>query len=113
MTRLQTILPELSIPPPDTLKLDVQGFEYCVTIDVPSGSIRARQLLVELHHGKYGIDLGDIEISVACLKEEAIEFLRIFKRPRILFHSAMTYIRRQSEDAHVHCEYQCPEWSHV
>ena len=69
MMRLETILEELGIPSPDILKLDIEGFEYRVIADILSGSIRPRQLLVEFHHGKYGIDVGDTEISVGCLKE--------------------------------------------
>lgn len=66
--RLESIIAHLASPPPDILKLDIEGFEYRVIDDILSGPIRPTQLLVEFHHKKYGFDINDTAQSVNRLK---------------------------------------------
>jgi len=53
--RLQTLIGHLGTRVPDVLKMDVEGFEYEVVEDIVDGDIMPVQLLVEFHHGMYGI----------------------------------------------------------
>lgn len=53
--RLQTIIDQLGLGYPDILKMDIEGFEYDVVKDMILGRIRPSQLLIEFHHGMYGI----------------------------------------------------------
>lgn len=48
--RIATLRDGLGLPPPDVLKLDVEGAEYAVLRDLLAGPIRPRQILVEFHH---------------------------------------------------------------
>lgn len=48
--RLDTLRETLGLPPPDVLKLDVEGAEYLVLRDLLAGPLRPSQLLVEFHH---------------------------------------------------------------
>ena len=48
--RLATLRAELALPPPDVLKLDIEGAEYAVLDDLLAGSLRPRQVMVEFHH---------------------------------------------------------------
>ena len=66
--RLESIIAHFDAPPPDILKLDIEGFEYRVIDDILSGPIRPTQLLVEFHHKKYGFDISDTMQLVNRLK---------------------------------------------
>lgn len=48
--RLATLRDTLRLPPPDVLKLDIEGAEYAVLRDVLAGELRPAQILVEFHH---------------------------------------------------------------
>ena len=48
--RLTTLMGTLRLPPPDVLKLDIEGAEYAVLADLLAGAIRPGQILVEFHH---------------------------------------------------------------
>ncbi len=48
--RLATLRESLGLPPPDVLKLDIEGAEYAVLADLLAGECRPAQLLVEFHH---------------------------------------------------------------
>jgi FkbM family methyltransferase len=48
--RLTTLVDMLRLPPPDVLKLDIEGAEYAVLADLLAGAIRPGQILVEFHH---------------------------------------------------------------
>lgn len=54
--RLETIVSELGGGAPDVVKMDIEGFEYGVLRDLAAGALRPGQLLIEFHHGMYGID---------------------------------------------------------
>lgn len=51
--RLETIIKKFNLPPPDILKMDIEGFEYDVIADILAGPVRPHQLLIEFHHGMY------------------------------------------------------------
>ena len=48
--RLATLVGMLQLPPPDLIKLDIEGAEYAVLPDMLESGFRPRQLLVEFHH---------------------------------------------------------------
>jgi FkbM family methyltransferase len=48
--RLTHLIDMLRLPPPDVLKLDIEGTEYAVLADLLAGPIRPAQILVEFHH---------------------------------------------------------------
>ncbi|WP_117196512.1 FkbM family methyltransferase [Rhizobium terrae] len=66
--RLATILKDLSLPTPDVLKMDIEGFEYDVLRDILSTPIRPRQVLVEFHHTMYGIQGEETRAAVSQLE---------------------------------------------
>jgi FkbM family methyltransferase len=53
--RLTTIVARLGHDRIDVLKMDIEGFEYDVLDDLLAGPFRPGLLLVEFHHGMYGI----------------------------------------------------------
>jgi len=54
--RLATIMSDLGHSEIDLLKMDIEGFEYDVIDDLVDSGVRPTQLLVEFHHGMYGIE---------------------------------------------------------
>jgi hypothetical protein len=40
----------LRLPPPDLIKMDIEGAEYAVLADLLRSGFRPRQILVEFHH---------------------------------------------------------------
>jgi FkbM family methyltransferase len=68
--RLATIVAELETGPPDILKMDIEGFEYSVLPDILQSNVRPGQLLVEFHHGMYGISNTQTKVAVDQLKAE-------------------------------------------
>lgn len=54
--RLSSILNFTGHSSIDILKMDIEGFEYEVIADLTQTHIRPGQILVEFHHGMYGID---------------------------------------------------------
>jgi FkbM family methyltransferase len=67
--RLETIISRFGTPPPDILKMDIEGFEYDVIRDILDGFLRPEQLLVEFHHGMYaGLENVDTERAVKALR---------------------------------------------
>lgn len=52
----------------DVLKIDIEGFEYAVIDDLLASGIRPGQLLVEFHHGMYGIEPKETLDAVEKLK---------------------------------------------
>jgi hypothetical protein len=40
----------LRLPPPDLIKMDIEGAEYAVLADLLASGLRPRQVLVEFHH---------------------------------------------------------------
>ena len=47
---LVTLAEMLRLPPPDLIKMDIEGAEYAVLADLLASGIRPRQILVEFHH---------------------------------------------------------------
>jgi FkbM family methyltransferase len=54
--RIATIAGQLGHSRIDVLKMDIEGFEYDVLRDLLAGAFRPKLLLVEFHHGMYGVD---------------------------------------------------------
>jgi FkbM family methyltransferase len=48
--RLHTLAGMLQLPPPDLIKMDIEGAEYAVLADLLSSDFGPRQILVEFHH---------------------------------------------------------------
>jgi FkbM family methyltransferase len=48
--RLATLAAMLHLPPPDVVKMDIEGAEYAVLPDVLGSGFRPSQILVEFHH---------------------------------------------------------------
>jgi FkbM family methyltransferase len=48
--RLTTLAGMLQLPPPDLIKMDIEGAEYAVLADLLGSGFRPRQILVEFHH---------------------------------------------------------------
>lgn len=55
--RVRTIMQDFGHLAIDLLKMDIEGFEYDVIDDLIDSGVRPTQLLVEFHHGMYGIEL--------------------------------------------------------
>jgi len=66
--RLSTIMSLLGHSELQVLKMDVEGFEYDVIDSMLQDQILPPQLLVEFHHGLYGLPTGRTESSVARLR---------------------------------------------
>ena len=50
VARLASLAARIGGPPPDLLKLDIEGAEYAVLSDLLASGFRPRQILVEFHH---------------------------------------------------------------
>jgi FkbM family methyltransferase len=48
--RIATLAGMFQLPPPDLIKMDIEGAEYAVLADALEGGFRPRQILVEFHH---------------------------------------------------------------
>ena len=48
--RVTTLIGMLHLPPPDVIKMDIEGAEYAVLPDVLASDLRPAQILVEFHH---------------------------------------------------------------
>jgi FkbM family methyltransferase len=48
--RLASLQDMLQLPPPDLIKMDIEGAEYDVLVDLLTDSLRPEQILVEFHH---------------------------------------------------------------
>ncbi len=54
--KLETLIHELNTPEPNIVKMDIEGFEYEVIDNLFQSALRPQQLLIEFHHGLYGIE---------------------------------------------------------
>lgn len=68
--RISSILKYLNIGQPDIIKMDIEGFEYDVLKDMMKSGIRPKQLLVEFHHGLFGLNLDQTRLAVSQLRAE-------------------------------------------
>jgi FkbM family methyltransferase len=67
--RLSTIMGMLGQTELQVLKMDIEGFEYDVIDNILDDEILPPQLLVEFHHGLYGISNERTTASVARLRD--------------------------------------------
>ena len=65
--RLVTLTSLLRLPPPDLIKMDIEGAEYAVLDDMLGSGIRPRQLLVEFHHRWREVGAGRTREALALL----------------------------------------------
>jgi FkbM family methyltransferase len=77
VARLSSLMTERGHNFLDLLKMDVEGFEYEVVQDLLTGDIPPRQLLVEFHHGMYGIVRCRTIEAVAALCDASYAFFYI------------------------------------
>lgn len=65
--RLSTIMKELGHEKIDLLKMDIEGSEYEVIKDILLSNISINQILIEFHHGMYGISVSQTESVIKLL----------------------------------------------
>lgn len=65
--RLATLATLLRLPPPDIIKMDIEGAEYAVLPDVLASGFRPAQILVEFHHRWREIGAGRTREALALL----------------------------------------------
>lgn len=75
--RLPSIMRELGHDRIDHLKLDVEGAEYSVIVDLIESDIRVRQLLVEFHHRFTAIGAGATTRALQALYEAGYRIFHI------------------------------------
>jgi FkbM family methyltransferase len=66
--RLATLAQTLNLPPPDVIKLDIEGAEYAVLPDLLAGGFRPMQILVEFHHRWREVGPGRTRAALALLR---------------------------------------------
>jgi FkbM family methyltransferase len=66
--RLSTIMGKLGHAKPNVVKMDIEGFEYGVVDSMLNDGILPTQLLIEFHHGLYGLTNEHTETSVTRLR---------------------------------------------
>lgn len=66
--RLSTLMRELGHERLDLLKMDIEGAEYDVVDDLLASELRPPQLMLEFHHGMYGISLSRTEATLDKLR---------------------------------------------
>jgi FkbM family methyltransferase len=67
--RLSTLMNQFGHDHLDLIKLDIEGFEYAALDDMIATSVRPTMLLVEFHHGFYGIRAEKTRCAVSRLIE--------------------------------------------
>jgi len=65
--RLGTIVDRLNMSAVDTLKLDIEGFEYDVVEDLIQNGPLPTELLIEFHHSMYGYESEATQSAVSKL----------------------------------------------
>lgn len=68
MKRLSTAMQEIEVAKLDILKMDIEGAEYAVIDDLLKTSCRPRQILLEFHHGHYGLTRDMTKRSIDLLR---------------------------------------------
>jgi FkbM family methyltransferase len=66
--RLSTIMAKLGHVQLDLVKMDIEGAEYDVIEDMRRAKVCPRQVLVEFHHGMYGIELQKTKSAISQLR---------------------------------------------
>lgn len=66
--RLATLMQKLGHERLDLLKMDIEGAEYEVVDDLLASDIKPPQLMLEFHHGMYGIPLSRTEATLEKLR---------------------------------------------
>jgi FkbM family methyltransferase len=61
----------------DLLKMDIEGWEYCVIDSMLTSPIRPEQMAVEFHHGMYGYSYTDTNRVVARLRQSGYAIFHI------------------------------------
>lgn len=80
--RLGTLVGEIGTGIPDIVKMDIEGFEYRAIEDMIGSGIFPEQLLVEFHHGLYGIEHAATVQAVRLLKANRYRIFYISRSGR-------------------------------
>ncbi len=75
--RVTTLVEMLRLPPPDLVKLDIEGAEYGVLPDLLSSGLRPRQILVEFHHRWREIGAGRTREALALLQRHGYRIVDV------------------------------------
>jgi hypothetical protein len=75
--RLATLAGMLRLPPPDLIKMDIEGAEYAVLADVLGSGFRPRQILVEFHHRWREIGAGRTRDALALLSRQGYRIAEV------------------------------------
>lgn len=67
--RLSTLMTQFGHEHLELVKMDIEGFEYSVIDDMITKAIRPTMLLVEFHHGCYGISAEKTRTAVRILQD--------------------------------------------
>jgi FkbM family methyltransferase len=71
--RISTLMAQFGHDYLDLIKMDVEGFEYAVLADMIATGVRPKMLLIEFHHGCYGISAEKTRWAVSRLIEYEYE----------------------------------------
>jgi FkbM family methyltransferase len=75
--RLSTLMDDLDHNHVDVLKLDIEGAEYAVIVDLLQSGLDVRQLLVEFHHRFEGIGIEKTKDMIRKLKTNGYQLFAI------------------------------------
>ena len=78
--RLGTIMAKLGHDHVDLLKMDIEGAEYGVLIDILRCQLNIRQLAVEFHHNYPGIPIDRTVAAVGQLRQAGFRLFHIGER---------------------------------
>jgi FkbM family methyltransferase len=78
--RLATLCRERGHDRVDVLKLDIEGGEYDVLLDVVGHGPPVAQILVEFHHGQHGIPFSATTSAIAVLRAHGYRVLHVSRR---------------------------------
>ncbi len=75
--RLTTLASMLGLPPPDLIKMDIEGAEYAVLADLLDSGFLPRQILVEFHHRWREVGPGRTREALALLGQRGYRIAEI------------------------------------
>lgn len=78
--RLDTLRRQLGHDRIDVLKIDIEGGEYGVLPDLLATGPRPKQLLIEFHHGYFGVPFQATRAALQLLQERGYRILDVSRR---------------------------------